>query len=56
MSQQAMRVFSTEFKVGVVLRLDGGERLAAVAGIRDYGITGITVRLYLTPVVATTLT
>ena len=31
MSQQAMRVFSTEFKQGVVLRLDGGERLAAVA-------------------------
>lgn len=31
MSQQAMRVFSTEFKVGVVLRLEGGERLAAVA-------------------------
>jgi transposase-like protein len=31
MSQQAMRVFSTEFKQGVVLRLEGGERLAAVA-------------------------
>ena len=31
MSQQAMRVFSTEFKEGVVLRLEGGERLAAVA-------------------------
>jgi transposase-like protein len=26
-----MRVFSTEFKQGVVLRLEGGERLAAVA-------------------------
>ena len=26
-----MRVFSTEFKTGVVLRLEGGERLAAVA-------------------------
>jgi transposase len=31
MSQQAMRVFSTEFKQGVVLRLEAGERLAAVA-------------------------
>ena len=31
MSQQAMRVFSTELKVGVVLRLASGERLAAVA-------------------------
>jgi len=31
MSQQAMRVFSTEFKEGVVLRLEGGERLATVA-------------------------
>jgi transposase len=31
MSQQAMRVFSTEFKQGVVLRLEAGERIAAVA-------------------------
>ena len=31
MSQQAMRVFSAEFKEGVVLRLEGGERVAAVA-------------------------
>ena len=31
MSQQAMRVFSTEFKEGVGLRLEGGERLATVA-------------------------
>ena len=31
MSQQAMRVFSTEFKEGVVLRLEAGERLASVA-------------------------
>jgi transposase len=30
-SQQAMRVFSTEFKEAVVLRLEAGERLAAVA-------------------------
>jgi transposase len=32
MSQQAMRVFSTEFKAAVVLRLEAGERLASVAG------------------------
>jgi len=31
MSRPAMRVFSTEFKQGVVLRLEGGERLASVA-------------------------
>jgi transposase len=31
MSHQAMRAFSTEFKQSVVLRLEGGERLAAVA-------------------------
>ena len=31
MSQPAMRVFSTEFKEGVVLRLEAGERMAAVA-------------------------
>ena len=31
MSQQGMRTFSTEFKEGVVLRLEAGERLAAVA-------------------------
>ena len=31
MSQPAMRAFSTEFKEGVVLRLEGGERIAAVA-------------------------
>ena len=31
MSQPAMRVFSTEFKEGVVLRLEGGERIAAIA-------------------------
>lgn len=31
MSRQAMRVFSTEYKEGVVLRLEGGERLAGVA-------------------------
>ena len=31
MSQPAMRVFSTEFKAGVVLRLEAGERIAAVA-------------------------
>jgi transposase-like protein len=31
MSQQAMRVFSTELEEGVVLRLEGGERLGAVA-------------------------
>ena len=31
MSQPAMRVFSTEFKQGVVLRLEAGERIAAVA-------------------------
>ena len=31
MSQPAMRVFSTEFKEGVVLRLEAGERLASVA-------------------------
>ena len=31
MSHQAMRTFSTEFKQGVVLRLEAGERLAAVA-------------------------
>ena len=31
MSQPAMRVFSTEFKEGVVLRLEAGERIAAVA-------------------------
>jgi transposase-like protein len=31
MSPQSMRVFSTEFKLGAVLRLDRGERLAAVA-------------------------
>jgi len=36
MSQQAMRVFSTEFKLGVVLRLDGGERVGALA--RELGI------------------
>ena len=31
MSEQAMRAFSTEFKRSVVLRLEAGERLAAVA-------------------------
>ena len=31
MSQQAMRQFSTEFKQSTVLRLEAGERLAAVA-------------------------
>ena len=31
MSQQGMRTFSTEFKEAVVLRLEAGERLAAVA-------------------------
>ncbi len=31
MSQQAMRKFSTEFKELVVLRLEAGERIAAVA-------------------------
>lgn len=31
MSPQAMRVFSTAFKEAVVLRLEAGERLAAVA-------------------------
>ena len=31
MSQPAMRVFSTELKEGVVLRLEAGERIAAVA-------------------------
>ena len=31
MSQQAMRAFSTEFKESTVLRLEAGERIAAVA-------------------------
>ncbi len=31
MSQQGMRTFSTEFKQAVVLRLEAGERVAAVA-------------------------
>src|SRR5208337_3920284 len=31
MSQQGMRTFSTEFKRAVVLRLEAGERIAAVA-------------------------
>ena len=31
MSQQGMRTFSTDFKEAVVLRLEAGERLAAVA-------------------------
>ena len=31
MSLQVMRAFSTEFKRSVVLRLEAGERLAAVA-------------------------
>ena len=31
MSEQAMRAFSTEFKERAVLRLEAGERLAAVA-------------------------
>ena len=31
MSQQAMRAFSTEFKETTVLRLEAGERIAAVA-------------------------
>jgi hypothetical protein len=31
MSRQAMRVFSTEFKQGVVLRLEGGERGQSLA-------------------------
>jgi transposase len=31
MSQQGMRTFSTEFKGAVVLRLEAGERIAAVA-------------------------
>ena len=31
MSQQGMRTFSTEFKKAVVLRLEAGERIAAVA-------------------------
>ena len=31
MSRQAMRTFSTEFKESAVLRVDAGERLAAVA-------------------------
>jgi transposase len=37
MSQQAMRVFSTEFKLGVVFRLESGDRVGALAeelGIR----------------------
>jgi transposase len=32
MSQRGMRTFSTEFKKAVVLRLEAGERIAAVAG------------------------
>ena len=32
MSQQGMRTFSTEFKEAVVVRLDAGERMAAVFG------------------------
>src|SRR5271169_3480354 len=31
MSQEGMRTFATEFKEAVVLRLDAGERVAAVA-------------------------
>jgi transposase len=31
MSQQGMRTYSTEFKEAVVLRLEAGERIAAVA-------------------------
>ena len=31
MSQQGMRAFSTEFKEAVVLRLEAGERIAAVS-------------------------
>ncbi len=31
MSQQGMRTFSTEFKKAVVLRLEAGERIAAVS-------------------------
>jgi transposase len=31
MSRQGMRTFSTEFKMAVVLRLEAGERIAAVA-------------------------
>ena len=31
MSQQGMRTFSTEFKEAVVVRLDAGERMAAVS-------------------------
>ena len=31
MSQQGMRIFSTEFKQAVVVRLEAGERIAAVA-------------------------
>ena len=31
MSQQGMRTFSTEFKQAVVLRLEAGERIAAVS-------------------------
>ena len=31
MSQQGMRTFSTEFKQAVVLRLEAGERMAAVS-------------------------
>ncbi len=40
MSTQVQRVFTTDFKERVVLRIDAGERLAAVAD--DLGITGIT--------------
>ncbi len=31
MSQRGMRAFSTQFKQAVVLRLEAGERIAAVA-------------------------
>ena len=56
MSQQGMRTFSTEFKQAVVLRLEAGERIAAVsdelkirrkllyewrAAYRKFGVAGL---------------
>ena len=41
MSQQGMRTFSTEFKQAVVLRLEAGERIAAVADELNYGDTPV---------------
>lgn len=56
MSQQGMRTFSTEFKQAVVLRLEAGERIAAVsdelkirrkllyewrASYRKFGVAGL---------------